>query len=117
MSDTAKLHWVGGNGNALIEEGKASGSLPGTARVILHLSATTATSSFTLRLGGGSVTGHGTAKLHPGRSGRFDSFGGSASISGGSGRYRRVSGSGGFYGVIDRSNYSAEVQVLGKLHY
>jgi hypothetical protein len=114
VNDDAKLHLVSGNGEVLLEEGAAAGSLPGSARVVLDVGADTATSSFTFHLRGGSISGHGRAKLHSG-TGRYESFGGSATISGGTGRYAHISGSGGFYGVLDRRSYNAEVQVIGKL--
>jgi hypothetical protein len=116
VSDAAKLHLVGANGDALEEEGKASGTLPGSTRVTLNISSSTATFTFTLHLNGGSITGSGTAKVHQGRSGEDASFGGSTTIKHGNGRYAHVSGTGGFYGAIDRNNDNAEVQIIGKLH-
>jgi hypothetical protein len=116
VNDTGKLRIVGGDGNLLIEEGRATGTLPGSARVTLDVSATTVTSSFTFYLVGGSISGHGSGKLHSGN-GRYESFGGAASIKGGTGRYAHGSGSGGFYGVLDRRSDDAEVQVIGSLRY
>jgi hypothetical protein len=116
VNDTGKLRIVGGDGNLLIEEGRATGTLPGSARVTLDVSATTVTSSFTFYLAGGSISGHGSGKLHSGN-GRYESFGGAASIKGGTGRYAHGSGSGGFYGVLDRRSDDAEVQVIGSLRY
>ncbi len=104
VKDAAKLHLAGANGNTLVEEGKASGTLPGSARVTLNVGTTTATSSFKLQLSGGSITGYGTVRLHSGKSGQYDSFDGSVAISHGSGRYAHASGSGNLYGVIDRAN-------------
>jgi hypothetical protein len=117
VRDTAKLHLVKSIGNTLYEEGRVSGTLPGTARVTLHLGVSSATSTFTFHLRGGSITGSGSAKLKPGKNGRYDSFGGTASIRHGTGRYAHASGTGGLYGVVDRSNYSAEVQVIGTLRF
>jgi hypothetical protein len=116
VRDAGKLHLISANGNTWIEEGRAYGTLPGTARVILYIGSTTATYSFTLHLAGGSISGRGSGKIHSGN-GRYESFGGSAGIKSGTGRYIRISGKGGFYGVIDRGNDNAEVQVIGKLHF
>jgi hypothetical protein len=116
VRDAGKLHFLSADGNIWIEEGRATGTLPGTARVKFYINATTTTYSFTLHLGGGSISGRGTAKLHSGN-GRYESFGGSATITGGTGRYAHISGKGGFYGVLDRGNDNAEVQVIGKLHF
>jgi hypothetical protein len=115
VHDVAKLRLVNANGNTLIEEGRAYGNLPGTARATLSFNGATVTSRFTFHLSGGAISGRGRASLHSG-SGHYESFGGSATISGGTGRYAHISGGGGFYGVFDRSNSNAEVQVIGKLH-
>ncbi len=114
VHDVAKMHLVNADGNTLIEEGRAYGNLPGTARVTLSFNGSTVTSRFTFHLAGGAISGRGRASLHSG-SGHFESFGGSAAIAGGTGRYAHISGNGGFYGVFDRSNSNAEVQVIGKL--
>jgi hypothetical protein len=114
VRDAAKLHLLSADGNTWVEEGRANGTLPGTARVKLYFNAATTTYSFTLHLSGGSISGRGTAKLHSGN-GRYESFGGAAGITGGTGRYAHISGKGGFYGVLDRVSSNAEIQVIGKL--
>jgi hypothetical protein len=115
VHDLAKTHLVNASGDTLIEEGRAFGSLPGSARVTLSFNGSTTTSRFTFHLSGGSISGRGRAKLHSGN-GHYESFGGTATIIGGTGRYAHISGNGGFYGVLDRSNSNAEVQVTGNLH-
>ncbi|HEX5852977.1 MAG TPA: hypothetical protein VFY36_07790 [Solirubrobacteraceae bacterium] len=115
VHDVGKLHLLSADGNTLIEEGRAYGTLPGRAHVTLSFNGATITSTFTFYLKGGSISGRARAKLHSG-SGHFESFGGSAAIKVGTGRYAHISGKGGFYGVFDRSNSNAEVQVIGKLH-
>jgi hypothetical protein len=115
VRDAAKMHLLNANGNTWIEEGRATGTLVGTARVTLSFNGSTTTSSFTFHLSGGSISGRGKAKIHSGN-GRYESFGGSSTIVGGTGRYAHISGKGGFYGVLDRSNSNAEVQVIGNLH-
>ncbi len=115
VRDAAKMHLLNANGNTLTEEGRATGTLVGTARATLSFNGSTTTSSFTFHLSGGSISGRGRAKLHSGN-GRYESFGGSATITGGTGRYAHISGKGGFFGVLDRSNSNAEVQVIGNLH-
>jgi hypothetical protein len=115
VRDAAKMHLLNANGNTLIEEGRATGTLLGTAHVTLSFNGSTTTSNFTFHLRAGSISGHGRAKLHSGN-GRYESFGGTATIIGGTGKYGHISGTGGFYGVIDRTNSNAEVQVIGNLH-
>jgi hypothetical protein len=114
VNDTARLHLVGGSGNALIEEGHANGTLPGRTRVQLTV-ATIVTARFTIYVHGGSITGHGSARLHPGLH-EYDSFGGSLVVTHGTGRYAHASGSGQLYGTINRSNHDAVVQVIGQLN-
>jgi hypothetical protein len=116
VKDSAKLHLVSADGNTLIEEGRASGTLPGSVRVSLTLGAHRATSLFTIRTAAGTVTGSGQGALKIGRGG-YDSFGGALSVQHGSGRYRHASGKGAIYGSIYRVTDAMNVQVSGRLHY
>jgi hypothetical protein len=118
INDKARMHLTGGSGNTLIEEGKATGTLPGKAKVSLTIiNTTTAKSSFVVHPNGGSIPGLGIVRLHPGKSGAYESFSGTITVSHGTGSYAHTSGSGKLYGVLDRSNDNAEVQVIGTLHY
>jgi hypothetical protein len=115
VNDTGRLHQVEEEGSLLIEEGPASGSLPGNVRARLTLG-TTVTLGFTLYVHGGTISGHGSARLNPGK-GEFASFSGTLSVTHGSGHYAHATGSGGLYGTIDRlNNDNAVVQVVGRLH-
>jgi len=111
---TARLHLVGVEGSELSEEGPVSGVLTGSARGKLHLGAVF-TASFTIRTAGGSVTGHGTAAAHG--AGRYQSFAGSFTATGGSGRYAHIRGRAGLYGVLDRRTDSVVIQTTGRLAY
>ncbi|HEY7961499.1 MAG TPA: hypothetical protein VID29_06215 [Solirubrobacteraceae bacterium] len=115
VNDTAHLRVSSRGGSNLIEEGQATGSLPGRVRASLLLGAGTVKAGFTIYLRGGSISGHGSARLNAGR-GAYASFGGSLVVSHGTGRYAHVSGSGGLYGTINRENDNAVVQVVGNLH-
>jgi hypothetical protein len=118
INDKARMHLTGGSGNTLIEEGDATGTLPGKTKVNLTIvNTTTARSTFTVYPRGGSIAGHGTVRLHPGKSGSYESFRGVLSVSHGTGNYAHTSGSGNIYGVLNRSNDNAEVQVIGTLRY
>jgi type II secretory pathway pseudopilin PulG len=116
VKDSAHLHLISGGGTALTEQGKASGSIPGTVRLWLKLQAYTATASFTIYTKSGNISGHASGKLKFGKSG-YDSFAGAASITHGTGRYAHASGTGTFYGSVYRGNYKMSVQVYGQLHY
>jgi hypothetical protein len=100
----------------LVEEGRATGTLPGTVRARLTVSANSVTAGFTIYLHGGTISGHSTAHLNPGK-GEYASFGGSLGVSHGSGHYAHASGSGELYGTINRNTDDATVQVVGNLHY
>jgi hypothetical protein len=116
VNDTGYLHLLHASGSILSEAGAVSGTLPGTASVRLDVGENV-TASFTIRVrGGGSISGHGSAGLHS--SGRYSSFGGSLSVTGGTGRYVHAHGAGKLYGVIERRSDALTVQTReGTLHY
>lgn len=116
VKDRAHLHLLSANGNTLVETGHATGNLPGTVKVSLTLHSHAATSSFTLEVRGGSISGHGSGTLKTGKSG-WDSFGGKLFVSHGSGRFSHAHGRGGLYGAVYRVTDSMNVQVYGTLHY
>jgi hypothetical protein len=116
VTDNASLHLVTADGNTLYEQGRASGNLPGTVEVALTVGDRTATSTFTIHTTGGTIGGHGSGKLHPGKGG-YDSFGGTCAVTRGTGRFRGASGVCGLYGSIYRVEDSLRLQVTGKLRY
>jgi hypothetical protein len=111
---TARLHLVKAEGSQLSEEGPVSGALTGWMRAELNTGAVF-TGSFTTRIHGGAIKGHGIATPHG--SGRYQSFSGTFIVTGGTGRYARVKGRAGLYGVFDRRSDSVVVQTTGKLSY
>jgi hypothetical protein len=113
-TDTAHLHYIRSSGSLLYEEGSARGALPGTMRADLNVGPTF-TGSFTIYTRYGSIKGHGTATPHG--SGRYESFGGTLVVTGGTGRYAHASGRAGLYGTFDRRTYALVVQTTGKLSY
>jgi hypothetical protein len=113
-TDAANLHYVSASGSLLLDEGKASGTLPGSMRVHLNLG-TTFTSTFTIFASGGSISGRGSAKPHG--FGKYESFAGTLIVTGGTGRYARAHGRGRFYGTFNRSNYALVVKTTGSLTY
>jgi hypothetical protein len=114
VKDTGYLHYVSAAGALLVEEGHAYGSLPGRLRVRMNVGPTV-TASFTTYLSGGSISGHGTATLRT--AGTYDTFGGTLTITGGTGRYAHAHGTGGLYGSLNRYKETATVQTIGTLHY
>jgi|HubBroStandDraft_2_1064218.scaffolds.fasta_scaffold07054_2 hypothetical protein len=113
-SDTAHLHYVTASGALLLDEGKATGTLPGSMRVHLNLG-TTFTGSFTIYASGGSIEGHGSATPHG--SGTYESFSGTLTVTGGTGRYVHARGRGGLYGTFDRDSYALVIKTTGNLSY
>ncbi len=114
VADTAHLHDVKSAGSALLEEGTATGGLPGPVKVEFVVGATVS-ASFTIYARSGSIAGHGTGTLHS--SGVYASFGGTMTVTHGTGRYAHARGHGGFYGVMNRNTYALTVQTTGKLSY
>jgi hypothetical protein len=113
-SDTAHLHYISASGSRLLEEGRATGALPGNMRVHLELG-TTFTGTFTIYASGGSIQGHGSATPHG--EGTYESFSGTLTVTGGSGRYAHAHGRGGLYGTFDRESYALVIKTTGSLAY
>jgi hypothetical protein len=115
VQDEAHLQLTGSNGSLLVEEGPATGQIPGKVKASFTVAATV-TSTFTIYArNGGTISGRGSGTLHS--TGLYSSFGGALKITGGSGRYKHAHGSGGFYGAINRKTYAVTVQTTGKLSY
>jgi hypothetical protein len=116
ITDTAHLHFVRETASStLIEEGKATGGLPGTVKVVFEVGATVK-ASFMLFGNHGALIGRGLAKPHS-SGGEYSSFAGTLTITHGTARYARAHGQGGFYGTINRDNDAVTVQTTGALAY
>lgn len=113
-SDTAHLHYISAKGSTLIEEGKASGTLPGSMKIRFNVGATFS-GSFTIFAHGGTITGHGSATPHG--AGVSESFAGSLTVTGGAGRYAHAHGRAGLSGTFNRNSYALSIQTSGTLSY
>jgi len=113
-TDTAHLHLVRQDESLLFEEGSAAGALPGGMRAKLTVGSRF-TGACTIYTRYGSITGRGSATAHG--TGRFQSFSGAFTVTGGSGRYRRVHGATKLYGTFDRRTFAVVVQTVGRLSY
>ncbi len=115
-TDTAHLRYNAkeSEGATLIEEGSATGSLPGKMHARLKIEGTFS-GTFALATNGGTIKGHGVAK--PSGSGRYESFRGSLVVTGGTGRFVHAHGTAGLYGVFDRVKYQVTVQTTGRISY
>jgi len=87
-ADSATLHLVR-PGERLLEEGAATGALPGHMRAELSIGPVY-TGSFTIYTRNGHIRGTGTAKPHG--AGRYQSFAGWLNVTSGSGVYAHVRG-------------------------
>jgi hypothetical protein len=113
-TDTAKLHKVSASGSLLLEEGTATGTLPGKMRASVNVGATIS-GSFIFYLHGGTIKGHGEATPHG--EGTYESFAGTVTVKGGTGRYAHAHGQTKLYGTFDRNNYALVIQTAGTLSY
>jgi hypothetical protein len=115
VKDEGHLHLVRESGSLLVEEGSASGTLPGTVKVRFDVGPTISAQFTIYARGGGSITGHGSGKLHS--TSAYSTFGGSLAVTSGTGRFAHAHGSGGLYGAINRRTYALTVQTIGKLTF
>jgi hypothetical protein len=116
LQETGRLHAVGEPGTTIIEKGKATGTFnsPISSRLTIR-SANTVTTTFTVMPRGGSITGRGSARFA--QQGANGYFGGTISITSGTGRYAHASGTNiGISGVISRETFALTVHVHGKIH-
>jgi hypothetical protein len=114
IADTAHLKLTKASGALLHEAGPVSGTLAGSMHASMNIGGNF-TGDFTIYARGGTIKGHGTAVPHG--SGRYESFGGSLVVTGGSGRFAHVRGRGGLFGTFDRRAFSFVVQTTGALSY
>jgi hypothetical protein len=113
-ADSAHLHLLHQDESLLFEEGKATGVLPGRMSAQLTV-AQQYSGTCTIYTNGGSITGHGVATPHG--TGRFQSFKGTLTITGGTGRFRGAHGRTGLYGTFDRRTFSLVIQTTGNFSY
>jgi hypothetical protein len=116
-TDEARMHFVKhrSSSSRLFEEGTAHGTLPGSMNAYCSLGATFS-ASFTIYTDGGTIDGHGTATPHAG-GGLYESFAGTLTVTGGTGRYVHAHGHAGLYGAFNRRTYALTVQTTGSLSY
>ena len=114
LAMTAHLRYVTARGSYLLEEGSAVGPLAGPVKARVRFTADIS-GSFAFYPRGGSISGYGSAKLH--ESGTYVSFGGTVTITGGTGRFAHARGSGGLYGVYDRRTLGLTIQTTGNVSF
>jgi hypothetical protein len=117
IREEGRLRFINSYGSELIDEGAATGTLPGKLRVhFLYDGSPEVTAQFTISTGSGSISGRASARLADPTS-PAPSFRGTFKTTGGSGRYAHVSGTGELSGVFTRRGYALAVQTIGRLRY
>jgi hypothetical protein len=117
VHDEGHLRFVHASGSLIIDEGSVSGTFPGSVRVrFLYDGEPQVSAQFTISGHGGSISAHATGRLSSPTS-PSPSFSGHMTITGGSGSYAHVHGSGELFGVYYRRSYGLTVQAIGKLPY
>jgi hypothetical protein len=113
-SSVAHLRYISAKGSVLLEEGPATGTLPGKMVVNFDVGPTFK-GTFTIHTRGGEIIGHGTAVPHG--AGVTESFAGTLVASGGTGRYKHARGRAKLFGTFNRNTYALTVQTTGTLSY
>jgi hypothetical protein len=117
VRDQGHLRFVKSSGSLIIDEGPASGTFPGTVKVrFTYNGEPTVSAQFTISAASGSIIAHASGRLSSPTSPN-PSFRGTMTVTGGSGRYAHIHGSGELFGVFSRRNYGLAVQAIGKLPY
>lgn len=115
--DDGHLHYVRSSGNQLIDEGYASGTMPGIVVVRFTYNGNpTVYASFTIHAPAGTISGFAKGHLSNPTS-PSPSFRGALTLSGGGGSYAHAHGSGELFGVFYRRSYAMTVQTRGALAY
>ena len=120
VRDEGHLRFVTSDGSEIIDEGPATGTVPGKVRVHFVYDGEPAVSArFTIYGHDGSISGKAKGRLSNPTS-PDPSFRGAFQITGGSGRYIHIHGTGELFGVFTRrgpNKYGLVVQTIGKLPY
>ncbi|HEV7938731.1 MAG TPA: hypothetical protein VGP18_12020 [Solirubrobacteraceae bacterium] len=117
VRDEGSLRFASDEATLIVDEGRLSGTLPGSGRVYFTYNGSPNVSArFTIHTAGGTVDGTAKCRLNNPNS-PTPSFRGALVIAGGSGRYAHARGSGELFGVFHRRGYGLVVQAIGRLSY
>lgn len=117
VHDEGHLRLVHTSGSHLLDEGRVTGSFPGSVQVrFVYDGDPNVSAQITISGSGGSLSAKGTGRLSSPTS-PDPSFRGHMRITGGTGRYAHVHGSGELFGVFNRRSYALTVQAVGRLPY
>ncbi len=115
VTEDVRLSLAKKSGLSFEHRGTARGTFSGSVRSKMTMDALWVTGVVTIATRGGSVNLkiRGTAKSGGLRS-RFD---GTATMAGGTGRFRKARGKGKFSGVVNRQTWAVTLRATGKLTY
>ncbi len=120
VRDEGRLRFVTSDGSEIVDEGPATGTVPGKVRVyFVYDGEPTVTAKFTIYAHGSSISGKAKGRLNNPTS-PDPSFRGALQVTGGTGRYARIHGTGELFGVFYRrgsDKYGLVVQTVGTLPY
>jgi hypothetical protein len=117
VKDDGNLRFVRSSGSTLIDEGHASGTIPGNVRIHFTYNGNpNVSAAITIYGQHGQIQVKGSGRLSSPNN-PDPSFSGTLTITGGSGRYAHARGSGKLYGVFHRRGYGMVFQVRGTLRY
>jgi hypothetical protein len=116
LHETGSLHLVSHHNEVLVEQGSGSGTFSGHITVRLTLAYTQASVRFTAYTSGGTIVGTGEGSTFA--EGHVAHFKGTASITGGTGKYAHASARGiKLSGTLVKKTYAFSVDVEGKMRY
>jgi hypothetical protein len=117
IRDRGSLRFVRASGSLLLDEGRVSGTFPGSVKVrFLYNGEPSVSARFTITGRDGSISAVGSGRLSSPTS-VAPSFRGRMQITGGTGRYAHIHGNGELFGVFNRRSYALTVQAVAKLQY
>lgn len=115
LSESAQLKFTREDGSALVEYGQAAGTYNAPVSTILTIHPSSVTATVTIFPKGGSITG--TAQANYIVKGSTGYFGGTFTITHGTGTYRHVSGRAlGISGTINRETFAMTVKAHGEIN-
>ncbi len=111
------LHRVGPEGTEITEKGAATGTYPGPARTRLVFSGNKMTGNFALHTTGGSIKGRINSHVVGSSARPLVQYVGTATITGGTGRFRTASGTLELTGTIRRINNALTAKTTGSISF
>jgi hypothetical protein len=117
VENEAHFHRVGPGGTEIQEQGMATGTFPGPATTRVVFDGNKMTGTFSLRTTGGTVVGRTNADVVGSSARPVIRFVGTATITGGTGRFRSATGTLKLTGTMRRINNAIYEKTTGQIHF